>query len=81
MKTALESADLVLFVVDVRDGLTPLDEDRRAEPPEAGSSLPILVVVNKSRGPRSSSGTSMRFSQDGRGRGTVHRSAPRTAAG
>lgn len=46
--TALASADLVLFLVDVRDGITPLDREvasllRRSE-------LPVLLVVNKTEG-------------------------------
>jgi GTP-binding protein len=42
---ALESADLVLFVVDVRDGLVPLDFEvaRRLR----GARVPVLLVVNK----------------------------------
>jgi GTP-binding protein len=47
---AIEEADLVIFVVDGRDGLTPSDQDvadilRRSE-------RPILVAVNKVDGPR-----------------------------
>ncbi len=42
---ALASADLVLFLVDVRDGPTPLDQEvaRRLR----GSKVPVLLVVNK----------------------------------
>jgi GTP-binding protein len=47
---AIEEADLVIFVVDGRDGLTPSDQDvadilRRSE-------RPVLVAVNKVDGPR-----------------------------
>ncbi|MCP3914943.1 MAG: ribosome biogenesis GTPase Der [bacterium] len=45
---ALESADLVLFVVDVRDGATPLDKD--VAKLLRGSNLPVLLVVNKTEG-------------------------------
>jgi GTP-binding protein len=48
VRGALAHADLVLFVVDVRDGLTPLDAEvasrlRRVD-------LPVLLVVNKAEG-------------------------------
>jgi len=42
---AMEEADLVFFIVDARDGLTPVDEAiaRRLRQKE----LPVLLVVNK----------------------------------
>ena len=42
---AIESASIVLFVVDVRDGITPLDElvSRKLRPLD----IPVLTVVNK----------------------------------
>jgi len=48
IRGALSAADLVLFVVDAREGITPLDEEvaarlRRIE-------LPVLLVVNKVEG-------------------------------
>ncbi|HRV80461.1 MAG: ribosome biogenesis GTPase Der [Planctomycetes bacterium] len=48
IQTALHAADLVLFVVDVRDGLTPLDQEvaRRLR----GLPIPVLLVVNKNEG-------------------------------
>ena len=47
---ALRSADLVLFLVDARSGLTPLDEEvaKRLR----GLEKPVLLVVNKVEGPR-----------------------------
>ena len=50
---AIEEADCVLFVLDVRDGLTAIDRDiaervRRARPP-------VLLVANKSDGRREAS--------------------------
>jgi GTPase len=48
IKGALDAADLVLFVVDVRDGITPLDQEvaRRLR----GIDLPVLLVINKVEG-------------------------------
>ncbi|HVS09238.1 MAG TPA: ribosome biogenesis GTPase Der, partial [Planctomycetota bacterium] len=48
--TAIAMADVVLFVVDVRDGLTPLDQEvaRRLR----GLRVPVLLVANKVEGPR-----------------------------
>ena len=48
VRIALEQADLVLWLVDVRDGITPLDEEvaRRLR----GLPLPVLLVVNKAEG-------------------------------
>jgi GTP-binding protein len=47
---ALSTADLVLWLVDVRDGITPLDQEvaRRLR----GIHLPVLLVVNKTEGAR-----------------------------
>ncbi len=45
---AVAMADLILFMVDVRDGLTPLDEEvaRRLR----GVTVPVFLVVNKVEG-------------------------------
>jgi len=48
VRTALGLASLVLFVVDARDGLTPLDE--RVAGMLRGSPVPVLLVVNKTEG-------------------------------
>src|ERR1700694_98558 len=50
---AIEEADAVLFVVDVREGLTPIDEDiaerlRRSRPP-------VVLAANKADGRQSES--------------------------
>jgi GTPase len=47
---ALATADVVLWLVDVRDGITPLDQEvaRRLR----GIPLPVLLVVNKAEGSR-----------------------------
>lgn len=42
---AIESADVILFVTDSIDGLTPLDEDLAGR--VRGSSKPVVLVVNK----------------------------------
>jgi GTP-binding protein len=49
IETAIESADLLLFVVDSRDGLVPLDEEvaRRLRYARA----PVLCVANKTDAP------------------------------
>lgn len=50
IRAALQTADLILFVVDVRDGLVPPDvavADRLR-----GSDTPVLLVVNKAEGQR-----------------------------
>ena len=47
---ALALADLVLFLVDARDGLTPLD--REVADRLRGANLPVLMVVNKVEGDR-----------------------------
>jgi GTPase len=44
-KPALESADLIVFVVDGREGLVPADEEIAAAIRSAG--VPVLVAVNK----------------------------------
>jgi GTP-binding protein len=48
IRLALLTADLVLWVVDVREGITPLDQEvaRRLR----GLPLPVLLVVNKVEG-------------------------------
>jgi GTPase len=48
VRTAVQMADLVLLVVDVRDGLTPLDQEvaRRVR----GLEIPVLLVCNKVEG-------------------------------
>ncbi|MFT4648756.1 MAG: GTP-binding protein [Planctomycetota bacterium] len=48
VNTALMAAELVLFVVDVRDGVTPLDRD--VAKLLRGRDVPILLVVNKEEG-------------------------------
>jgi len=48
--TALTAAELVLFVVDVRDGTTPLDS--LVAERLRGSPVPVLLVVNKTEGRR-----------------------------
>jgi GTP-binding protein len=45
VETALEEADLVLFVVDGRAGVTPMDEEVAAALRPRG--LPVLLVINK----------------------------------
>ena len=46
--TALKGADLVLFLVDVRDGLTPPDKQVAAL--LRGADVPVQLVVNKAEG-------------------------------
>jgi len=48
IRAALEIADLIVFVVDVRDGLVPLD--RTVAERLRGSEAPVLLVVNKTEG-------------------------------
>lgn len=50
VRAALGSAALVLFVVDVREGVTPLDQQVAAL--LRGSPVPVLLVVNKTEGQR-----------------------------
>ena len=50
IRIALLTADVVLWLVDVRDGITPLDQEvaKRLR----GMELPVLLVVNKVEGQR-----------------------------
>lgn len=48
VRTALGHAELVLFVVDVREGITPLD--REVANQLRASTMPVLLVVNKAEG-------------------------------
>jgi GTP-binding protein len=45
VQLAIDSADAVLFVVDARDGVTPLDQEVAARLRSAGR--PVLLVANK----------------------------------
>ena len=45
VSTAIGSADLVLFLVDGRDGITPLD--RKVADSLRGAGLPVILCVNK----------------------------------
>ncbi len=45
VQVAIESADVIIFVVDVRDGVVPLDQEVSARLRESGR--PVLVAVNK----------------------------------
>lgn len=45
VKTAMAGADLILFLVDGRDGITPLDQ--RVAESLRGVSLPVVMAVNK----------------------------------
>ncbi len=49
VEAALEIADLVLFAVDAKAGLTPVDEEIAARLRRRG--LPVTVVVNKAENP------------------------------
>jgi GTPase len=65
IETALNEADLVLFVVDVRAGRMPLDE-------EVATRLryidkPVILVINKADGPEAENGTD-EFYKLGRGK-------------
>jgi GTP-binding protein len=55
VRVALQSADVVLWLVDAREGLTPLDEEigRRLR----GARVPVLLVANKAEGRIAESGT------------------------
>ena len=46
--TALKGADLVLFLVDVRDGLTP--PDKQVARLLRGADVPVQLVINKAEG-------------------------------
>ncbi len=48
IKGALAAADLVLFLVDVRDGITPLDKEVATR--LRSIELPVLLVINKVEG-------------------------------
>jgi GTP-binding protein len=48
VRTAVQSADAILFVVDVRDGLTPLDTEVAER--LRGAGRPVLLVANKAEG-------------------------------
>jgi GTPase len=48
IQAALSVAELVLYVVDVRDGILPLD--REVADRLRGTSVPVLLVVNKTEG-------------------------------
>jgi len=48
IRGALAAADLVLFVVDVRDGITPLDQEVASRLRQV--EMPVLLVVNKVEG-------------------------------
>jgi GTP-binding protein len=50
IKAAIDSARLILWLVDVRDGITPLDLEvaKRLR----GLSIPVLLVANKAEGAR-----------------------------
>ena len=45
VKIAIEAADVILFVVDVRDGVVPLDQEVAMRLRECGR--PVLMAVNK----------------------------------
>jgi len=48
VRTAIAAADVVLFVVDVREGITPLDREVAARLRRVD--LPVVLVVNKTEG-------------------------------
>jgi GTP-binding protein len=50
IRAALGVAELILLVVDVRDGVTPLD--REVAKRLRGTEVPVLLVVNKAEGKR-----------------------------
>src|SRR3954452_22441225 len=50
IETAINEADLILFVVDVKDGLMPLDEDV-AHRLRYIQKTPVLLVINKADTP------------------------------
>jgi GTPase len=49
IQTAIDSADLILFVLDTRDGLTPLDKDVAKRLRHVN--VPVLCVANKTDTP------------------------------
>jgi GTP-binding protein len=54
-RRALEAADVIVFVVDGREGLVPGDEDIAAA--ARGAGVPVLLAVNKTDDRRAQSGT------------------------
>jgi len=44
---AMETADLILFVVDARDGITPIDQSLAAKMRKSKNKTPILLLINK----------------------------------
>ncbi len=50
IRVALDLAELILFVVDVREGVTPLD--REVADRLRGADVPVLLVINKLEGRR-----------------------------
>lgn len=53
---ALEGANLILFVVDVRDGITPLDRMVAARLRERSGEIPLILAANKVDHPSLESG-------------------------
>ena len=53
---ALEGANLILFVVDVRDGVTPLDRMVAARLRERSEEIPLILAANKVDHPNLESG-------------------------
>ena len=53
---ALEGANLILFVVDVRDGITPLDRMVAAKLRERSEEIPLILAANKVDHPNLESG-------------------------
>ena len=53
---ALEGANLILFVVDVRDGITPLDRLVAARLRERSEEIPLILAANKVDHPNLESG-------------------------
>lgn len=53
---ALEGANLILFVVDVRDGITPLDRMVAARLRERSEEIPLILAANKVDHPNLESG-------------------------
>jgi len=53
---ALEGANLILFVVDVRDGITPLDRLVAARLRERSKEIPLILAANKVDHPNLESG-------------------------
>ena len=53
---ALEGANLILFVVDARDGITPLDRAVAARLRERSEEIPLIIAANKVDHPNLESG-------------------------